>query len=148
MSPGNQNKTARIKLQADPVDDLELIQANLAKLRADAETIAEHAAKLEKNLRMARGTREIKQRVIDPAHPFLVGPDAPTEVLYDAVLRAITAPDVRGAKTLREIVELTGEPNRNRIGGAIIKFQQDGLPVKNVGSRYRALWLHLPKRKA
>lgn len=144
MSP---NKTARVKL-SDPLSDLELIRANLAKLRNDAESLDEQAARLEKSLRVAKGTREIAQRVNDPARPFFVGENAPTEWLYDAVKRAISGPDVRSAKTLRELVDLTGEPNRNRIGGAIIKFQVDGLKVKNVGSKYRALWHLSAKRTA
>lgn len=141
MSQASQNKTGRVRLPTDPIEEL-------ATIRANAEALAEQAKRLEKSLRMAKGTKELKRVVYDPAKPFFVGPDAPTDALYDAVLRAITAPDVRGAKTLRELVELTGESNRNRIGGALIKFQQDGLPVKNVGSRYRALWHHQPKRTA
>jgi hypothetical protein len=145
MSP-NPNKTTRTKLPEDPLSDLELIRANLAKLKSDAESIDAQAKRLEESLKRVKGTREITQHKVDPARPFFVGPNAPTEWLYDAVKRAITGPDVRSAKTLRELVELTGETNRNRIGGAIIKFQVDGVPVKNVGSRYRALW-HLPVKQ-
>jgi hypothetical protein len=146
MTMNKANKTARISTAADPVSDLELLRANLAKLRADAESLDHQAEKLEKALRLARGTQEIKQRVVDPERPYFVGPDAPTEWLYDAVKRAISGPDMRSAKTLKELVELTGEPNRNRIGGAIIKFQVEGLKVKNFGSRYRALWWLRPSK--
>lgn len=139
------NKTARIKA-TDPLTDLELIRANLEKLRADAESIDEQAKKLEASLKLARGTQEIKRpRIIDPLRPFFVGPDADTDHLYDAVKRCI----VERPRTLRELVELTGEPNRNRVGGAIVKFQVDGLPVQNLGSKYRALWwLPLRSRKS
>ncbi len=119
----------------------------LAQIRENAEALAQQAARLEKSLRSVKGTREIKARIIDPERPYFVGPDADTDHLYDAVKRAISTPDVRGAKTLRELVELTGETNRNRIGGALIKFQVEGLPVKNVGTRYRALWWLQPRKQ-
>jgi hypothetical protein len=126
----NPNKTTRTEL--DPVSEIR-------KLRERAESIAEQATKLEKLLGSVKGTRQIK-RVIDPARPYFVGPDAPVEVLYNAVRRAISGPNARSSKTLQELVELTGEPNRNRIGGAIVKFQVDGEKVENLGTRYRAYW--------
>lgn len=129
------NKTARIQT-TDPLSDLELIRANLAKLKSDAESIDEQAKRLEAMLKNVKATREIKPRIIDPLRPFFVGADADTDHLYDAVKRCIG----ERPRTLRELVELTGETNRNRVGGALVKFQVDGLPVQNLGTKYRALW--------
>lgn len=132
----NANKTKATKVITE-----EQAREALATIHENALALAEQAKRLEASLRIARGTREIKQRVIDPLRPFFVGPDAETDHLYDAVKKCISD----RPRTLRELVELTGEPNRNRIGGAIIKFQVAGEKVQNLGTRYRALWW-LPMR--
>lgn len=67
--------------------------------------------------------------------PFFVGDETTTEVLKDAVARAIKT---RGM-TLQEISDETGA-RRNRVSGAIVKLQHDGVKVINEGNGYRAIW--------
>ncbi len=42
-------------------------------------------------------------------------------------------------RTLQEIHEVTGA-SRARCSGALVRLQVNGLPVQNLGTRYRALW--------
>lgn len=125
------NKTKATKIITE-----DQARKELATIRENAEALAEQAKRLEASLKLVKATREIKPRIIDPMRPFFVGADADTDHLYDAVKRCIG----ERPRTLRELVELTGETNRNRVGGAIVKFQVDGLPVQNLGTKYRALW--------
>lgn len=125
----------------------ETIAAELAVLKKNAlthaETIAEQADRLTKALMLAKGTRETVKRPIDPARPFFVGGEADTNDLFDAVERCITD----RPRTLRELVELTGCENRNRISGVLVKLQvRKPRSVVNLGDKKRALWW-MPKQK-
>jgi biotin operon repressor len=42
-------------------------------------------------------------------------------------------------RTLAELEELIGA-KRSRISGAIVRLQVNGFPIKNLGSKYRAVW--------
>jgi hypothetical protein len=126
----NKTKATKVITEEEATKELRTIHEN-------ALALAEQAKRLEASLRLARGTREIKKpRIIDPARPFFVGVDASAEDLEDAVKKCISD----RPRTLREIVELTGETNRNRVSGVLVKFQVARVPVQNLGTKYRALW--------
>lgn len=128
-----------------------------ASIRVHAQALIEQAERLEASLvtdgraLRTRGTRELApvveakpKRQIDPARPFFVGDDATTPELIAVVQSCIERP-----RTLREIVELTGCTNRNRVSGAIVKLQvaHPG-SVKNIGDARRALWWMPTKKNA
>ena len=86
---------------------------------------------LAASIRLARGTREN----VAPVKPFFVGDATDTEVLWDAVDRAIRS---RGM-TLQEISDETGA-RRNRISGVLVKMQKHGTKIINEGNSFRAVW--------
>ncbi len=124
--------------------------AMLANIREHAETLAKYAKELEdqlaKSARTVKATREIAVKQIpgDPGRPFFVGNDCTTPELSRAVERCISD----RPHTLREIVELTGCTNRNRISGVIVKLSVAGKNVKNIGQARRALWWIPSQRRA
>lgn len=126
-------------------DRLAELDAEAAKMQAEADRLA-----LELKTRMARGTREMKpmQRKKTPANgvpvaavhtqSFHIGDETDSATLNETVKRCIA----ERPRTRQEIIELTGA-RANRINGALIALQVQGLPVKNLGNRYRAVW-YLP----
>lgn len=122
--------------------ELEEFKANLEKLSqervTEAAELAAQAKRLETMLAKVKGTRELPaRRPIDPTKPFFVGEECSTPDLIDAVQRCIAD----RPHTLREIVDLVGCTNRNRVSGALVKIQvANPKSVKNLGSRKTALW--------
>jgi hypothetical protein len=146
---GNQNRTTVIDISAELAslrENARALRDNAAAMHGQAESLDEAADRLAREMKMAKGTREVRK--VDPKRPFFVGDDAPIDVLFEAVEQCITGPDPRqSARTLREIVEVTGCSNRNRISGILVKLQVRGRKLKNLGDRKRAIWWIPPPKK-
>ena len=121
------------------------IVAELHDIREKSESLAEQTKRLEESLRLARGTGDHTAKAIaarGAKGSFNIGDNTDTPTLIATVERAITG----YARTLRELVELTGA-RRNRISGALVKIQvAHPTSVQNVGNDARALWYIAPKR--
>ncbi len=109
-----------------------------------AETIEEQAKRLERELKLARGTGEhapVKKALATApamkpgANPYFIGDDTSTAKLSETIERCISD----RPRTRAELVELTGA-NPNRINGVINRLQVGGAPVKNLGTKAKALW--------
>jgi hypothetical protein len=84
---------------------------------------------LEKQVRLAKGTREI------------VGDDGPTAELMETVKKLITERPM----TFQDLLRETGARD-NRIKGVLMRLQREGAKVVNLGTNSKALWF-LPDEK-
>ena len=106
----------------------ERIRAQTVRLAEDAREID----RLEKQLRLVRGTRDLKARSTTEYH---VGDDGPTSELYDVVLRMLQERPM----TLQALIDETGA-RANRLKGVVWRLQMNEKRVVNLGTDTKAIW--------
>lgn len=84
------------------------------------------AEELEKKVQLARGTREIKR--LDRE-----------EMSTPDLLQLVKVLIAEKPRTFRELLDLTGARD-NRIKGVIMRIQQEGATLVNIGEPTKALW--------
>lgn len=86
------------------------------------------AEELERKVKLARGTRDLKR----PNH---VGDETSTAELVDAITRLLRVKPM----TFQELLEATGARD-NRIKGVLMRMQRVGMRLVNLGTEQKALW--------
>jgi hypothetical protein len=114
------------------------------QLRMQLEQQKTQVEKLEKDVRMARGTARMKRPtstpnvIVKPARPpHWVGDDGPTGELLLVVHRLL----LERPLTFQDLLEQTGARD-NRIKGVIMRLQREGVQVVDVAPEGtgKALW--------
>lgn len=125
-----------------------VLDATLAELADRLARATDRATRLEDALeRIARGTipppsDEAPARAVTTLRraskraAWHVGDGATPDQLRAAVEACIR----ERPRTLREILDETGVSNRNRISGVLVRLQERGIKVENLGTPRRALW--------
>jgi hypothetical protein len=113
---------------------IEQLAATVVQLADHTRHLAEQTAKLEADLKLARGTREI---VTKPSTEYSSREpdDVSTSALYERVLKMITGRPM----TYRAILDET-QAQENRIRGIMVRLQRDGHGVVNLGNGRRAIY--------
>lgn len=88
------------------------------------------AEELERKVKLARGTRDLKPK--DTNH---VGDETSTAELVDAITRLLRVKPM----TFQELLEATGARD-NRIKGVLMRMQRVGMRLVNLGTEQKALW--------
>lgn len=110
---------------------IEDLEQDVQDLRERSVTLAEQAEALERQLRMVKGTRDIKTGKGE----FWVGDSSSTGELMHAVRGCLTAKP----RTFQELLEAVGARD-NRIKGVIMRLQREGTPLVNMGTENKAIW--------
>jgi hypothetical protein len=91
--------------------------------------IAQQAKELEKQLRLARGTKDTAST------EYRVGDEGPTPELMAVIKRMLEERPL----TFQALLDETGA-RANRIKGCIMRLQREGVSVVNLGNEQKALW--------
>lgn len=108
------------------------------ELAAHGRELAIEADRLEQQIRLARGTREISPLLRRRASGAYGGREADnisTPALYETIRDLVAARPMR----FRDLVEAT-QAGENRIKGVIVRLQRDGVGLLNLGDQAKALW--------